>query len=106
GHGELQVVDHLVGRVVEPGQRGHGVAGHPDVLRPWWEGQLELGVVPFGARHGRVAHSAATAASTDGWMSNTRFSPVMSKIFRILSWVVTMDREPSFSRTRFSPPTS
>ena len=44
--------------------------------------------------------------STELWIGKTLVSPVILKILRIFSWVQTSWSEPSWLRTRLSPPTS
>ena len=49
---------------------------------------------------------ALTASATEAWIGKTLVSPVIRKILRMRSWVQTRRSDPSWARTRLSPPTS
>ena len=88
GHGDLQVVDLLLieargprqGRQCEPDDSDVGGAGR------------DLYLDLFGRAQ---AFAPEVASSTEAWIGKTLVSPVILKIFRILSCVQTSDRSPS-----------
>src|SRR5438477_9173683 len=79
--------------------RPHEMADHADVRGPGRDLDLDVGRRGGGGRHD------PRASSRDANIGNTFDRPVMSKIFRIRSWLATSFIEPSLSFTRFNPPT-
>src|SRR6266498_3477244 len=107
GDGQLYVLDQVVRQIAKADQRRHGVSGGPDELGLGRELELELGNVlgAVSARNHAPETGSFSASSTEPWMANALFKPVMSKIFRILSCVATMARLPSRFLIRFRPST-
>src|SRR5829696_2860596 len=109
GDGHLEILDALR---VHPGLAGHDAddqadrAQQPRLRR---EGQAHGGRPDAGEGiHGRGYSAVAEeiASLTEPWIGKTLVRPVMRKILRIFSWVQTSCSEPSWLRTRLSPPTS
>src|SRR5829696_7873417 len=112
GDGHLEILDALGAHPRLAGDDADDQADRAQQPRLRREGQAHGGRpdAGVGTEHPRPhcysAGAEEIASLTEPWIGKTLVRPVMRKILRIFSWVQTSRSEPSWLRTRFSPPTS
>src|SRR5215471_8490857 len=106
-HRQADLVQQCLVHAAAPGHRGGYQPRRADMRRQRRKTHLNCG----HRRYQRAMRYfsdflAAIASSTLSWMPKTLVSPVIRKILRMRSWVQTRSSDPSWARTRLSPPTS